>query len=207
MNRNLIIAIIVVIIIAAVGVFMFSQPQTTDGKLNTQLSFLSGTTLKNGEQIQFELKDTSGNAVAGESVIISYGEQGGDIQNYSIITDSQGKGYLALNGEAAGEYKVAVNYNGSSKYNGCSAEQTIKIEEGTSTENTETAQNSTASTVQYNNQTETQSESTVTQTYYDAELNVYYDADGNVIGGQSAGSKIWDLRNNGPEVDDEGNLV
>lgn len=150
--------------------------------------------------------------VAGESVTISYEDKAaGQIQNYSIITDSQGKGYLALNGEAAWEYKVTVNYNGSTKYNGCSAEQTIKIEEGTSTATTETAQNSTASTVQYNNQTETQTQaqstSTATQTYYDAELNVYYDADGNVIGGQSDGSKIWDLRNNAPEIDEQGNLV
>ena len=106
---------------------------------------------------------------------------------------------------------VTVKYNGSDKYNVCSAEQNIKIEEGTSTATTETAQNSTASTVQYNNQTETQTQaqstSTVTQTYYDAELNVYYDTDGNVIGGQSDGSKIWDLRNNAPEIDEQGNLV
>ena len=42
MNKNIIIAILIIIIIAAVGAFIFTQPQaTTDGKLNTQISFKS----------------------------------------------------------------------------------------------------------------------------------------------------------------------
>ena len=208
MNKNIIIVILAIIIIAIVGAFVFTQPQTTtDGKLNTQVTFLSGTTLKNGEQVQFELKDLSGNAVAGEEVTISYEEKEGEIQNYTIITDSQGKGYLTLNGESVGDHKITIKYNGSDKYNGCTAEQTIKIEDGTATADTQTSQNSTASTVEYNNESQTQSASTATQTYYDAELNVYYDANGNVIGGQSDGSKIWDLRNNGPVIDENGSLV
>lgn len=195
----------VIIIIAVVAGFMFSQPQTTtDGKLNTQVKFLSGTTLKNGEQVQFQLVDLNGSAVAGQEVTISY-EENGQIQNYTIITDSQGKGYLTLNGESAGEHKITINYNGSDKYNGCTAEQTIKIEDGNATEETNSAQNSTASTVKYNNATQSQS-TTTTQTYYDAELNVYYDANGNVIGGQSEGSKIWDLRANQPMVDGNGSI-
>ena len=166
MNKNIIIAILVIVIIAVVAAFVFTQPQeTTDGKLNTQISFLSGTTLKNGEQVQFELKDLKGNAVSGQEVIISYEEKEGQVQNYSIITDSQGKGYLTLNGESAGDHKIAVKYNGSEKYNGCTAEQTIKIEDGTSTEQTNTTQNSTASTVKYNNATQSQSNSNVKQTY------------------------------------------
>jgi hypothetical protein len=39
MNKNIIIAILVVIIIAAVAAFVFTQPATTDGKLNTQINF------------------------------------------------------------------------------------------------------------------------------------------------------------------------
>ena len=213
MNKNIIIAILIVIIIAIVAFFAFSQPATTDGKLNTQINFLSQDTLKNGEQIQFELKDAQGKAIAGQNVNITYVDNG-KAQNYSIYTDNDGKGYLTLNGEAAGKYDVTVTYGGNDKYNGCTAKKTITVEEGTITETTSnTTADSTTSTVKYNNGTSQSSsassgsQATSSQSYYDADLNVYFDQNGKVIGGQSAGSNIWDLRNNPPQVDDEGNLV
>ena len=211
MNKNIIIAILIVIIIAIVAFFAFSQPATTDGKLNTQINFLSQDTLKNGEQIQFELKDAQGNALAGQKVNISYSDKG-NVQNYSVYTDNAGKGYLTINGEAAGQYEVTVTYGGDAKYNGCSAKKTITVEEGAASESaTNTTANSTTSTVVYNNGTNQSSSSgsqaTSSQSYYDADLNVYFDQNGKVIGGQNAGANIWELRNNQPEVDEQGNLV
>lgn len=214
MNKNIIIAILIVIIIAVVAAFALSHPaQTQDGKLNTQINFLSKDTLKNGEQIEFELKDAQGKAIAGQKVNISYSDKG-NVQNYSIITDNNGKGYLTINGEAAGSYDVTINYGGNAQYNGCTAKKTVTVEEGTSTQQntTQTPANSTTSTVKYNNGTSTQSsssssQSSSSQSYYDAELNVYFDQNGKVIGGQNAGSNIWDVRNNAPEVDEQGNLV
>lgn len=211
MNKNIIIAILIVIIIAVVAAFALSQPaQTQDGKLNTQINFLSKDTLKNGEQIEFELKDAQGKAIAGQQVNISYSDKG-NVQTYSIITDNNGKGYLAINGEAAGTYDVTINYGGNAQYNGCTAKKTITVEEGTSTQNaSQTPANSTTSTVKYNNGTAQGSSSgqaKSSQSYYDADLNVYFDQNGKVIGGQSAGSDIWDLRNNPQQVDEQGNLI
>ena len=203
MNRNLIIAIIAIVVIIGIGLFVFTQPSTTtDGKVNTELSFLSQSTLKNGDQVQFELKDASGKAIAGQNVTISYDDGSGKVQNYTIVTDDSGKGYLTLNGEAAGKYEVTLTYAGNDKYNGCSAKQSITIEDGTASDVAETTEsNATANTVMYNNQTAAQTSqnttqsSAPTQTYYDAELNVYYDANGRVIGGQEPGASIYDLRN------------
>ncbi|MBQ2613162.1 MAG: Ig-like domain-containing protein [Methanobrevibacter sp.] len=214
MNKNIIIAILIVIIIAIVAFFAFSQPATTDGKLNTQINFLSQDTLKNGEQIQFELKDAQGNVLAGQKVNISYSDKG-NVQNYSIYTDNAGKGYLTINGEAAGQYEVTVTYGGDAKYNGCSAKKTITVEEGTTTEAvTNTTANSTTSTVAYNNGTSSSqnsasssSQATSSQSYYDADLNVYFDQNGKVIGGQNPGANIWELRNNHPQIDEDGSLV
>lgn len=53
MNRNILIALLIIVVLAVVGAFMFLHPQTTDGKLNTQINFVSGSTLKNGDQVQF----------------------------------------------------------------------------------------------------------------------------------------------------------
>ena len=205
MNKNLIIGILIVIIIAIL-LFVFVHPQTTtpDGKINTQISFLSKDTLKNGEMVEFELKDANGKAIAAQHVNITY-VANGQSEAYSIITDNNGKGYLSIDGESAGKYEITVSYNGSDKYNGCSAKLNLTIEEGSSTQTANnTPQNSTTSTLKYNNGTSSSSGSS--QVFYDAELNVYFDKNGKVIGGQSAGSNIWDLRNN-PQMVVDGSLV
>lgn len=221
MNRNALIVILIVVIIAAVGIFVFTQPHTTDGKMNTQINFLSQSTLKNGDQVQFELKDAQGAVIAGQQVNISYDDGSGNIQKYTVNTDANGKGYLTISGEDAGKYDVTVSFDGNDKYNGCSAKQTITIEEGTSDAQETVAENSTANTVMYNNNTDTSassnatapsqssSQSSASQSYYDADLNVYYDSNGRVIGGQSDGASIYDLRaqyNNPDMIDAEGNL-
>lgn len=204
MNKNIIIAILVVIIIAAVAAFVFTQPATTDGKLNTQINFLSGDTLKNGDQIQFELKDAQGNAVTGQIVNITYNNE-----KYSVVTDNSGKAFLTIAGEDPGKYDVTVDYNGTAKYNGCTAKTTVTVEEGTSTAAANSTANSTASTAAYNNATSTgsgQQQATSSQSYYDADLNVYYDSNGKIIGGQNDGSSIYEVRNNQPQIDEQGNL-
>ena len=171
--------------------------QTHDGKINTQLNFISQDSLKNGEPVQVELKDLQGNPIVGQTVVITY-EENGQNQNYTVVTDNVGQAFLVLNGESAGQHNIKVNYAGNDKYNGCTAEKTITITEGQTTTPTTTANQSTASTVKYNNQTHN---SQAKQAYYDKELNVYYDSNGRVIGGQSDGANIYELRNNYASLD------
>ena len=121
MNKNIIIAILVVIIIAAGAVLAFGQ----FGKTDTKINILSENTLQNGEQVQFELKDSQGNAIAGQNVSITYNGN----EKYSIITDSDGKGYLLISGEDGGKYDILIEYKGNDKYNGCTADETITITE------------------------------------------------------------------------------
>ena len=216
MNKNIIIAILIIIIIAVVGVFVFSQQHhARDGKINTQINFLSQTTLKNGDQVQFELKDAQGAVIAGQTVTISYDDGSGNVQNYTVNTDQNGKGYLTISGENAGKYTVTVSFDGNSKYNACTAKQTITIEDGTSDAKETVSENSTANTVMYNNNTGSSSSSSAessgssSQSYYDADLNVYYDSNGKVIGGQDPGASIYELReryNNPDMIDEDGNL-
>lgn len=215
MNKNIIIAILIIIIIAVVGAFVFSQQQhAPDGKINTQINFLSQTTLKNGDQVQFELKDAQGAVIAGQNVTISYDDGSGNVQNYTVNTDQNGKGYLTISGEDAGKYTVTVSFAGNSKYNACTAKQTITIEDGTSDAEETVSENSTANTVMYNNNSGSSSSSgnssgSSGQSYYDADLNVYYDSNGNVIGGQDSGASIYELReryNNPDMIDEDGNL-
>ncbi len=210
MNKNIIIAILIVIIIAVVAAFVLTQPaQTQNGKLNTQINFLSQDTLKNGDSIQVELKDAQGNVIKNEKVSIAY-DANGQTENYTVLTDANGHAFLKLSDEPTGQHKVKVTFNGTDKYNGCSAEKTITIEEGTSTQTTQTEQNSTASTVEYSTNQTGQGGAPLAsdmESYYDADLDVFYDANGKIIGGQNDGANIWDVKNNQPVIDEQGNLV
>lgn len=214
MNRNIIIVAIIIVLIAIVGIFVFSQPQSTDGKINTQINFLNQATLKNGDQVQMELKDAQGNALAGENLNITYKSVSTGVEEkYSVITDASGKAYLTISGEDAGEYNITVDYGGNDKYNGCIGHLALTVEEGTSDASAQsTDANSSANTVQYNNQNSSSSgsgQSSSEQLYYDSQINAYYDSNGIVRGGQSDGSSIEDLRaayNDPNMIDEEGNL-
>lgn len=146
MNKNIIIGALIVVVVALAGVFIFSG----EGKINTEINFLSETNLKNGDQIAVQLNDAQGNALSEQNITITYQANGQD-EDYHVITDSDGKAYLTLYNEPSGEHKVVVKYDGNDKYNGCSGEQTITINEGTSETKTQTQSTATASTVKYNN--------------------------------------------------------
>lgn len=213
MNKNIIIAILAIIIIAAAGGIAFAQTSAAaDGnKQNTQINFLSNSHLKNGEMVQFELKDSQGKAIANQRINITF-EDNGQKQNFSIKTDNNGKGGLVLNNEAAGDHEVTVTYGGNDKYNGCKANQTITIEQGTTSETEKVSGNSTASTVKYNEKTTSSNSSSGSSLsegpgpnlYYDEEFNVWYDDNGIIRGGQSDGMSMWDLVNNQPIVSENG---
>lgn len=123
MNKNTIIVIIIVIIIAAGAALIFGQ----NGKTGTQINFLSDDTLQNGEQVIIELKDSNGKAIAGETVNLTYDNN----ETYSVVTDSNGKGYFIISGEPSGQYDLVADYAGNDKYNGCTAKVTITITDGT----------------------------------------------------------------------------
>ena len=212
-NNNIIIIALIVIVLIVLGVFVFTHlPSAShDGKMNTQIDFLSQNTLKNGEAVQFLLKDEQNNALGTQNITITFVENGVN-QTYSVITDNEGKASLVLNNENPGSYDVIVSYNGTATYNGCSAKQTITIEEGTAetTESSDSSSspvqsNSSAGTAMYNGN----SSSSSAELYYDSQYNFYYDQNGIIRGGQNDGYSADYIRNiyeSGNMVDEEGNL-
>ena len=213
MNKNIIIAILAIILIAVVGYVFISGQATTDGKLNTQINFVSESELQNGDQVVIELKDAKGTPLPNQIVNLTMKVNGAE-EKYAVYTNAEGKAFLILNGEQPGDIEITAAYGGNDQLNPCTATQKITIKEGTSDQPaTNTNSNSTANSSNNGNSTSTstsqssQSSQAPTKTYYDEELNVYYDENGVVVGGQSDGANIYDLRNNPPVVDEEGNLV
>ena len=214
MNKNIIIALIIIIVIAIVGVFAFTQGNN-GGKIDTQINIISNATMQNGDEIQFELKDVNGNIIAGEQVNITFTNDENN-QTFTVVTDTQGKGYLLLENEAPGDRVVIVKYAGSDKYNGFEAQKSITIEEGAS-DSTPSASNneSSVSTQQNTNQNSTSSSdsssssSSNSNLHYDSEYNFYYDDNGVIRGGQSDGMSAQEVRDayeSGNMIDEEGNL-
>ena len=126
MNRNVIIAIIIVVIIAIVGAFVLTH-QGSSEKINTKINCLNdeNATFKNGDQLQFELKDGNGSALAGQQLNISYSKDKN--QSYTVVTDSNGKYSLILDNVTAGDNVVIVKYAGNDKYHDYELQKTITI--------------------------------------------------------------------------------
>lgn len=144
MNKNIIIAILVVIVIAAGAALMFGH---SIGKTQTQITFLANDTVQNGEQVTFVLKDASGNPIAGQNVSITYNTK----EKYSVVTDNEGKGHLLISGESAGKYEMVADYAGNDKYDGCTAKTTITItDDAPNNAVTSVSTNSVANTNSYN---------------------------------------------------------
>lgn len=210
MNRNIILITIFIILVAIVGLFTFSQLQNGDeDTLNTEIKFLSAETLKNGEAVQFELRDAKGKLLDNQNITITFLENGVN-QTYSIITDITGKGSLVLNNEEPGSYEVTVSFNGTMRYNGCNATQTITIEGEESQSSTASGtsepieSNSSAGTSLYNGNSTSQN-----QLHYDSQYNFYYDDNGIIRGGQNDGMSAEYVKNayeSGNMVDEDGNL-
>ncbi len=144
MNKNIIIAILIVIIIAIGAVFVLGQ---SNGKMNTQITFKNDETFQNGEQVQFELKDSQGNVLSGKTVEITYNSN----EKYTVTTDQNGKGYLTISGESAGKYDIEATFAGDDKYNGCNAKVTITITDDTPNNPGTQPGTAVATTEQHNN--------------------------------------------------------
>ena len=174
MDRKIIIALIIIVLIALVGLLSFSTGIKTDSQIN----FLSGSNLKNGNQIEFELVDAQGNALSNQEIKITF-RGVNETQNFTITTDDNGKGSLILKDEKSGNYTVSVSYDGDDKHNGCSANQKITIKDGTS-------ENSTANyTTDESSTRYTSGDSSYSSTYSDSSQS---SDDSDIIqSGQNAG--------------------
>lgn len=191
--KKILIVILIVIVIAILGSIVYSQ---INSNIDTEISFLSESNLKNGDNVTFQLKDSQGNVLANKNINITYVKDG-EKRTFSVTTDSDGKGYLTLIDEEAGVRDVIVSFNGDDKYNPSTATQKINITEDTSESNTQASSTTTSSS---------SDSSSDSQLNYDSELNVHYDDNGVIHGGQNDGESYDNIKNNPPQVDEDGNL-
>lgn len=189
MNKNILIIILIIIVLAVLGTIVFSQANSS---VDTEINFINSNNLNNGDNVTFELKDVQGNVLPNKTVNIKFVKDG-QTQSFTVTTDINGRGYLTLSDEGNGACEVIVNFGGDDKYKASTATQTITIGDASS----EGSENSTSSTS--NTQTTPNSGSS-SNLNYDNELNVYYDNNGVIKGGQNDGESYEYIKNNPPEV-------
>ena len=191
MDRKIIIALIIIVLIALVGLVSFSTGIKTD----TQINFLSGSNLKNGNQIEFELVDAQERTLSNQEIKITFTGVN-ETQNFTITTDDQGRGSLILKDENSGNYTVSVSYGGDDKHNGCSANQRIIINDGTS-------ENSTDNYAYDDSSAEYSSDDSYSSTYSDSGYSSESSEGSDIIqSGQNKGISKDYIENNKPNVVD-----
>lgn len=124
-NKMIIIALIIVIIALLVGMFTI-MPHIN--KKDTNLTFISNSTLNEGDSIKIKLTDSNGNLLVNQTVSVTIIGSNNASSSYSIVTNETGFGDLKLD-KIAGEYNVIVEYGGSNNYAGCSNAQKLTIKE------------------------------------------------------------------------------
>lgn len=120
------IAAIVIILIIAIGSFMFISSNSH----NTKIDVLSNNTLKNGDFITVLLTDEYRNVYSGEIIDIKVLDDSGWAHKYEVTTDDEGQGSIQLEGLDNGNYTLHCNFNGT-LYNKASKSVTpLEINDG-----------------------------------------------------------------------------
>ena len=204
MNKNLIIAILVIVIIGIAAFMVFSHQGTTDNKINTEMDMLSAASLENGDKLEFQLKDEKGNMLSGQMVDIIFTDGAGNNETYKIVTDTNGKGYLEIENEDVGSHDFTATYAGNGNYSGSTLKEKITIvddgSDDSSSDSDDSYDSSTANSDQQSNSNSSGNSSSDDNGYnlkYDEETGLYYDADGIVRGGQCDGMSIDQIKKNG----------
>ena len=195
MNKKIILAILVVIIIGIAAFMMFTQ-QAPVNKINTEFNIISDNILSNGDQFQFQLKEKNGSAIAGEKVKIGFTDGAGNLETFEVTTDSNGKGALVIENEDSGSHNLTLAFDGNDKYNECSLTVTVYVEDESDTDDSQEtiSDNNTASSNESSNSTNALPDNPE-HWNYDNETGEYYLDDGTIVGdSQQAGGNIWDWK-------------
>ena len=114
------VAIVIVLLVALVAIMPYANKQ------NTNLTFVNGQELNEGDSIQIKLTDANGTALGNQTVNITVTDKNMASDHHSVVTNDEGIGILKLD-KSAGEYNVTISYGGNDKYLNCSSTQQFTV--------------------------------------------------------------------------------
>ena len=145
-NKIIILALIVVIAALLVGMAFTMMPNMT--KQDTKLKFKSNSTLTKGDSLKIKLTDANGTAIGNQTLNVTITDKDKSNSYYSVVTNEKGVGTLKLD-KSTGKYDVTITYGGNDKYNGCNATKKITIKEKVAEAQSTSASASTQSVYAY----------------------------------------------------------
>ena len=126
MNKyNIIILALIIVIIALIIGVVAVMPNMT--KKDTNLTFVSNSTLIEGDSINIKLTDSNGTAIKNQTLNITITGKNNTNSSYSITTNEEGIGFLKVE-QSPGEYIVTVHYGGNNEYESSNSSQKLTIE-------------------------------------------------------------------------------
>lgn len=126
-NKSKIIILVLIVIIVALLVGIFASMQHTN-KQDSNLAFISNSTIVEADSIKIQLNDANGNGIANQTVNVTITDKDKSTDYHSVETNDQGVGTLNID-KNAGNYTITISYAGNDKYDGCNATKNIVIEE------------------------------------------------------------------------------
>ena len=126
-NKIIIILLCVIIAILLVGVVVFSQVAKEDSNLS-----IADKKLNVGDSLVVKLTDSSGKAIANQTVNVKLTDKDGTVMDEDITTDSKGKAKFKM--EENGKYSVECKFDGNGQYASSSTAGNITVKKATTKE-------------------------------------------------------------------------
>lgn len=146
MEKNQIIILTLIVIIAALLVGVAAMMMPNFQKKDTTLKFKGDSKFNEGDSLKIVLSDADGSAIIGQTVNVTITDKDKTSDYHSVETNEKGVGKLKLDKDA-GKYTVTITYGGNDKYNGCNATKKITIKE--IVEETESSSSSSSTPTAY----------------------------------------------------------
>lgn len=126
MDIKKIVILIAVVVIIAVGAFVFVSANSH----NTQIDVLSNSSLKNGDVVEVQLRDEYRNVYPNETVDIKILDDSGWANRYSVTTDENGTAKVQLTAFENGNYTVHSTFNGTMFLSKSNSVSNLVIDDG-----------------------------------------------------------------------------
>lgn len=123
-NKIIIIALIVIILALAIGIF---ASMNGHAKEDTKLTITSNSTLYEGDSIKVKLTDLNKTPLSNQTINVTLTDDNQTSSYYSVVTNEKGIGTLKLD-KSEGNYTVNCTFGGNDNYTGNSTAKKIKIE-------------------------------------------------------------------------------
>lgn len=122
MNKNNVLVVILVVIIALIGITVFLMPSQEE----SNLSVVSNSSLYAGDSFQINLSDIEGMGIANKSVIVTLNGSDNSSTEFNLTTDEKGLASFVID-KNPGNYSAFCVFEGDENYTSSNTTQNLEV--------------------------------------------------------------------------------